>query len=191
MAKEVFISYSRTDVEKVKTVKEEIDRLVGINCWMDLNGIKCGSMFKKVIISAIKQHNTFLFMLTHHSMNSSFAKKELDFAESENKRIILVDLEHTQMNDEFRFDYSGKDNIDWNDKSQHDKLISDLKSWFCGISEDDRQNTIQYGVAIILKHFEGRNIESIELKGALNSAVSEFLDSPIFESKFKISRYGR
>ena len=35
------------------------------------------------------------------------------------------------MNDKFLFDYADKDNIDWNDPLQHDKLIENLKSWFC------------------------------------------------------------
>lgn len=130
MANEVFISYSRKDFEKVKTVKEEIDRLVGIDCWMDLNGIESGDWFKKVIISAINRHNTLLFMLTPNSMNSQFAMKELGFAASKGKRIILVDLEHTLLNDEFLFDYSDKDNIDWNDPLQHEKLLNNLRTWF-------------------------------------------------------------
>ena len=130
MANEVFISYSRKDFEKVKAVKEEIDRLVGIDCWMDLNGIESGDWFKKVIISAINRHNTLLFMLTSNSMNSRFAMKELGFAASKGKRIVLVDLEHTQLNDEFLFDYSDKDIIDWNDSLQHEKLINNLRTWF-------------------------------------------------------------
>ena len=130
MANEVFISYSRKDFEKVKTVKEEIDSLVGIDCWMDLNGIESGDWFKRVIISAINRHNTLLFMLTTNSMKSRFAMKELGFAASKGKRIVLVDLEHTQLNDEFLFDYSDKDNIDWNDSLQHKKLINNLQTWF-------------------------------------------------------------
>ena len=130
MANEVFISYSRKDLEKVKTVKDEIDRLVGIDCWMDLNGIESGDWFKQVIISAINRHNTLLFMLTPNSMNSPFAMKELGFATRKGKRIILVDLAHTLLNDEFLFDYSDKDNIDWNDPLQHEKLINNLRTWF-------------------------------------------------------------
>ena len=130
MANEVFISYSRKDFEKVKAVKEEIDRFVGIDCWMDLKGIEGGDRYKKVIISAINRHNTLLFMLTNNSMNSRFAMKELEFAASKGKRIVLVDLEHTQLNDDFLFDYSEKDNIDWNDPLQHEKLINNLRTWF-------------------------------------------------------------
>ena len=130
MANEVFISYSRKDFEKVRAIKEEIDKLVGINCWMDLDGIESGDRFKKVIISAINRHDALLFMLTPQSMDSPVALKELGFAASKGKRIILVNLEHTQMNDEFYFDYSDKDIINWDDPLQHDKLIKDLKSWF-------------------------------------------------------------
>ena len=130
MANEVFISYSRKDYEKVKAVKDEIDRLVGIDCWMDLNGIESGEWFKKVIISAINRHDTLLFMLTPNSMNSPFAMKELGFAAKKGKRIVLVDLENTQLNDDFIFDYSDKDNIDWNDPLQRDKLINNLRAWF-------------------------------------------------------------
>ena len=139
MANEVFISYSRKDYEKVKAVKDEIDRLVGIDCWMDLNGIESGDWFKKVIISAINRHKTLLFMLTPQSMNSPFAMKELGFAASKGKRIVLVDLEHTQMNDDFLFDYSDKDIIHWNNQLEHDKLINNLKAWFGDKSELDKK----------------------------------------------------
>ena len=140
MANEVFISYSRKDYEKVKAVKDEIDRLVGIDCWMDLNGIESGEWFKKVIISAINRHDTLLFMLTPNSMNSPFAMKELGFAAKKGKRIVLVDLAHTQLNDDFIFDYSDKDNIDWNDPLQHDKLINNLRVWFqVNPNKDDKK----------------------------------------------------
>lgn len=130
MANEVFISYSRKDFTLVDGVKKEIDSSVGIDCWMDLNGIESGEYFKKVIISAINRHETLLFMLTPNSMASDFALKELNFAIKKEKRVILVDLAHTQLNDEFLFDYSDKDNIDWNDPLQHKKLIGNLKFWY-------------------------------------------------------------
>lgn len=39
---DVFISYCRKDLELVKEIKAEIDRQVGIDCWMDLDGIESG-----------------------------------------------------------------------------------------------------------------------------------------------------
>ena len=53
MAKEIFISYSRKDFDKVKAIKDEIDHELGINCWMDLDGIESGEEFMSKIIAAI------------------------------------------------------------------------------------------------------------------------------------------
>ena len=57
MANEVFISYSRKDYEIVRKVKDSIDKELGIDCWMDLDGIESGDQFKEVIISAIVRHD--------------------------------------------------------------------------------------------------------------------------------------
>ena len=130
MANEVFISYSRKDYGMVRSIKQEIDCEVGINCWMDLDGIESGDLFKKVIISAINSHNTVLFMQSYNSMRSEFAMKELNFANSKHKRIILVDIDHFPMTDDFSFDFGDKDNINWSDRLQRTKLINNLKTWF-------------------------------------------------------------
>ena len=52
MEKEIFISYSRRDFSKVKTIKDTIDQAMGIDCWMDIDGIESGEQFKNVIIKA-------------------------------------------------------------------------------------------------------------------------------------------
>lgn len=129
MANEVFISYSRKDFDKVRQIKESIDKELGIDCWMDLDGIESGDQFKEVIISAILRHDIVLFMMTANSMNSPWALKELNFAEKKKKRIVLVDIGHSPMTDSFMFDYGDKDNINWDDKIQHDKLIKNLRNW--------------------------------------------------------------
>lgn len=36
MAQEIFISYSRKDLERVKSIKEEIEQITGAERWMDL-----------------------------------------------------------------------------------------------------------------------------------------------------------
>lgn len=130
MANEVFLSYCRSDYRKVRKIKEEIDREVGISCWMDLDGIESDDLFVNVIIDAIKKHDTFLFMKSAVSMHSKWALDELAFAEREGKRIVLLDLDHSKMTDEFYFRYHSKDVIDWESIQQHDKLLKNLKNWF-------------------------------------------------------------
>ena len=43
MQRDIFISYSRRDIGLVKQIKEEIEKSIGIHCWMDINGIESGS----------------------------------------------------------------------------------------------------------------------------------------------------
>ena len=130
MAKEIFISYSRKDFDKVKAIKDEIDRELGIDCWMDLDGIESGDEFKKVIIKAINEHNTLLFMLSTNSMESPWALDELNFAKHKNKRIVLVYIERCEMNDDFYFDFHKYDTIDWDNPLQQNKLFNNLCLWF-------------------------------------------------------------
>lgn len=137
MAKEIFISYSRKDFDKVKAIKDEIDHELGLDCWMDLDGIESGDQFEDVIISAINAHDTMLFMLSYNSMNSQFALDELNFAKMKGKRVVLLFIEPCQMTDKFCFKYSKYDTIDWNDPLQHKKLISNLHKWF--------SNNVQHG----------------------------------------------
>ena len=129
MAKEIFISYSRKDFDKVKAIKDELDRELGIKCWMDLDGIESGEQFENKIISAIKDHDTMLFMLSANSMNSIYALKELKFAQLKKKRVILVYIESCQMSDEFLFNYSMYDTVEWANSLQHNKLLNNLRKW--------------------------------------------------------------
>ena len=129
MANEVFISYSRKDYEIVRKIKAEIDQKLGIYCWMDLDGIESGAQFKKVIISAINRHEIVLFMKSLSSMNSEYSMKEITYANNKKKRIILIDLDHSSMNDDFLFDFGNRDIIDWEDNLQKEKLLRDLKTW--------------------------------------------------------------
>ena len=44
---DVFISYSRANLEKVKSIKAEIERSTGVRCWMDLEGIMLNEIRQK------------------------------------------------------------------------------------------------------------------------------------------------
>ena len=134
---DVFISYSRKDLELVKKIKTEIDHLVGVDCWMDLNGIESGEQFEDVIINAICKCDTILFMMSVNSMQSEWALDELDFAKHEKKRIVLVSIDNAEMSGKFYFRYHKYDTITWSNQPQREKLIRDLKSWI-GIGQKEK-----------------------------------------------------
>lgn len=130
MGKEVFISYSRKDIATVKEIKKYIDNAVGIDCWFDIDGIESGEQFEDVIISAICNHDTILFMKSAQSMQSEWALDELDFAKRKNRRIVLVHIDDAEMTDKFYFRYHKFDQIIWKDPIQREKLINNLRKWF-------------------------------------------------------------
>lgn len=129
MDREVFISYSRKDLEEVKKIKYEIDKEVGIDCWMDLDGIESGEQFEDVIIEAISNSKIVLFMMSANSMQSPWALDELDFAKHENKRVVLVSIDNAEMKGKFYFRYHKYDNIIWDNAPQRRKLFKDLRNW--------------------------------------------------------------
>ena len=126
---DIFISYSRADLERVKTIKTELERSTGALCWMDLEGIESGEQFENIIISAINRSDTMLFMLSESSMRSEWALDELDFAKRKGKRIVILHLEDVRLSDTFYFRYHKYDQIKWHDKPQQNKLIRDICRW--------------------------------------------------------------
>ena len=129
---DIFISYSRKNKGVVLPIKEEIERTLGLRCWMDLSDIPCGSEnFKRKVIPGMRQTRiAFLFFLTVESQASEYAMKEISFAKKRaNKRVILVRVNDDDMTDEFAFDFQDADIIDWRQPEQKAKLLRDLRLW--------------------------------------------------------------
>ena len=131
---DVFISYSRKNKDKVLPIKDEIERALGLRCWIDLSDIPCGAKnFKRIVIPGIKKTRiAFLFFLSAESQASENAIKEIGFASSEkgaNKRVILIRFNDDAMTDDFYFDFQNADIIDWRVPEQREKLLRDLDLW--------------------------------------------------------------
>lgn len=135
MTRDIFISYSRWNLDKVKAIKEDIEKATGVDCWMDLNAIESGSsQFTQDIVDGINGCRVFLFMLSKESQVSEFALRELNLAVKKaktdtQKHVVIVNLDGCEMTDEFYLMYGLSDLIMWKDKPQRDKLIRDLTRW--------------------------------------------------------------
>ena len=128
---DIFISYSRSNIETVKIVKDTICKFTNAKCWLDLERIESGtSYFPKTIIEGIEQCEIFLFMLSEQSQVSKYALNELNYAIEDSRRhVVLINIDSSKLTKEFRFLYGLSDMIDWNDQFQQDKLIRDIKRW--------------------------------------------------------------
>jgi len=163
MSYDVFISYSRKDLQLVQQIKDEIEAATDGRCWMDLNGIESGAVqFTSDIINGIKECRVFLFMLSIHSQYSEFALRELHFAynkaKENKKKVVIVNIDQCTMTDEFSFMYGLTDTITWNDIPQHNKLIRDINRWignnnnFSKLQNHELHQTIQkhsYGILLV------------------------------------------
>lgn len=131
----VFISYSRKDLEVVKTIKEEIERETSAHCWMDLEGIESGAPhFIHSIIEGINMCDIFLFMRSEQSQYSQYALSELHYAEKGGKKYVIVHIDKSPMSEEFKFLYDLADTIDWDNLSQREKLMHDIRKWIGSIA---------------------------------------------------------
>lgn len=125
----IFISYSRTDKDLVYHFVEEIEKRVGTKCWIDLNGIESSDHFIEKIISAINAAEIVLFMYSKASSVAPYVRKEVQFAFNKKKRVILVLMDNTPLDDYFLFQFGTLDYIDYFKEEQKNKLFANIKGW--------------------------------------------------------------
>ena len=126
----IFISYSRADYDKVMILKKEIEHLIGVgSCWVDLTGIESDQQFVDVIIDAIDKSDIFLFMYSQNSDRSEWTRKEINYAHSEKKRIVFVNIDGSKLTDWFELIFGTKQQIDAKSSKAMKKLCSDIQKW--------------------------------------------------------------
>lgn len=133
MAYDVFISYSRKDLSLIEPLVKDIEKRANVRCWIDWNGIESGSQFEDVIIKAIDSVKVVLFFLSENSMNSDYAKLEVNYAYNTRKKVVPIVLDGGSLRGWFLFKFGSVDFIDVNQERQYNKLINDLICW-CGTS---------------------------------------------------------
>lgn len=127
----VFISYSRDDLRQVEPLVKDIERRANVKCWIDWNGIESGAQFEDVIIKAINSVDVVLFFVSESSINSEYAKMEVNYAFNTKKKVVPIVLDGGQLRGWFLFKFGAIDYIDVSESRQYDKLIQNLQTW-CG-----------------------------------------------------------
>ena len=142
MKYDVFISYSREDLSLVEPLVKDIEKRAGVKCWIDWNGIESGSQFEDVIIKAINSVDVVLFFISESSINSEYAKMEVNYAYNTNKKVVPVVLDGGDLRDWFLFKFGSIDYIDIHQNQQYNKLVHNLQAW-CGTMQHNHQSIPQ------------------------------------------------
>lgn len=132
---DIFISYSRKDLEKAKEIVADIQKHVGITPWFDLEGVETGAKFANVIAEKISACVVFVLLYSTRSRESEWVQRELEFALDEHKRVCPLLIEDdVVMLPGHKFLLSGMDRIVYSNADQRAKFFRDLQRW-CNISE--------------------------------------------------------
>lgn len=86
---DVFISYSRRDIEFVRKLQAGLAAHERTS-WVDWEGIPPSAKWMDTLRAAIESSQAFVFVISPHSVASEVCRAELDHAESANKRIVPV-----------------------------------------------------------------------------------------------------
>lgn len=139
MERDIFISYSRRDINVVHSIMSEIECETGGKCWQDLDAIYADEQdYLDKIVEGIETCKVFLFMLSKSSQESEHAIGELTAAFKQQKEkgihVVVVNIDDCEMSMKFTIKYTTQNIISWSDSSQKERLISDLKRWLGAIS---------------------------------------------------------
>jgi WD40 repeat protein len=91
---QVFISYADVDRATMEKIRNSLRR-ESITVWTNKTDIQTGEAFEEAIKRGIEQADNVVYLVSPDSVKSYFARQELDYALSLNKRIIPVLVRET------------------------------------------------------------------------------------------------
>ncbi|MBT3711829.1 MAG: SUMF1/EgtB/PvdO family nonheme iron enzyme [Anaerolineae bacterium] len=87
MDRQIFISYSRQDMDFVKTLAEDLEN-EGFDIWYDLTDIDAGDRWAKEIQDGINESEIFVIVVSPNSIKSEWVEKEFLFASQRGLKIV-------------------------------------------------------------------------------------------------------
>ena len=88
---DVFISYSRKDSDFARKLTNALAE-TGRDIWIDWEDIARGADWLHEILSGIEATDTFVFIVSQHSLTSEICNREVEHARKHHKRIIPLVL---------------------------------------------------------------------------------------------------
>ncbi|MBP5189637.1 MAG: WG repeat-containing protein [Bacteroidales bacterium] len=129
----IFISYKRVNKDPVFALIARIEKELGVKCWVALDRIETSAQFASKICTAIDRADVVLFMHSSAHLGIDYENdwtvRELDYAHSENKHVVLVKLDDAPLKNIFKLIYGTRNNIDSRNPDQWNILLRDLRKW--------------------------------------------------------------
>ncbi|MCK4821903.1 toll/interleukin-1 receptor domain-containing protein, partial [bacterium] len=107
----VFVSYSRQDIEFAKKLVEWLEKK-GHRVWMDKKRILGGADYREEIADGISSADVFISLLSPDSVTSKWVKREIYYADDKDKFIIPVLVRFVKFPQEFQLALTGVHYVD-------------------------------------------------------------------------------
>jgi TolB-like protein/Tfp pilus assembly protein PilF len=141
MAEEVFISYGSADRERIQDLVAHL-RQTGVTVWIDEVGIEGAAMWSQEIVSAINNCKVLILAISANSAKSKNVVRELALASEDDKTILPVFIEPTEIPESMKYQLAGIQRVEYfegNEDQSIDSVLRALKR--LGISTDgDTEN---------------------------------------------------
>lgn len=95
-----FISYSRRDKSRARRLHAALEK-AGLRTWMDATNLQTGDPLTTNITDAIERASCVVLLLSEYSNSSPWVHREIEFAQSTGKRILIVAINKAEPSAEF------------------------------------------------------------------------------------------
>ena len=136
MPNEVFISYSRRDLDFVSQLHQYLTGK-GISAWFDQESIELGDQWRESIVNGIMDCKIFVLVLSPDSTASANVRKEIDLAERHKKQIVPIMWRHTDFPTAIQYQLVGIQYLDFKETATEanlDKVTGVLTKLLGGVT---------------------------------------------------------
>lgn len=134
---DIYICYSRKDNEVATEICHFLDQQ-GLSYWIDRRGIETGEDFAYSVVKAIKDSESFLYIISESSGKSKSCINELMVAQQYRKRIFPLRIDQTPFLDELSFLIGDLVWVEYSDKNRWQR---DLLQYFQNRTEKEKSAT--------------------------------------------------
>ena len=139
MPEEVFISYGSADRGRIQDLVSRL-RQAGVTVWIDEAGIEGAAMWSEEIVGAINHCKVLILAISSNSTKSKNVVRELALASEEEKTILPVFLEPTEIPESMKYQLAGIQRVEYFAGNEEEAIGSVLRSLSrLGITTNDSE----------------------------------------------------
>ena len=112
MPEEVFISYGSADRERIQDLVSRL-RQASVTVWIDEAGIEGAAMWSEEIVGAINHCKVLILAISSNSAKSKNVVRELALASEEEKTILPVFIESTEIPESMKYQLAGIQRVEY------------------------------------------------------------------------------